>query len=182
MQPWTSDPDAFSPLLLAYDARIAELAEELSSARSRLEEQRKYLEKVSSHNVELTSLVESLRAQKASSPMVAESHVGLHGEDARLAQAVPLLERKVTELENVIQLLQLENENQAKQLARGSHRVGHVQSVAETATDQVKYLQQQLIECQTAFQQCKMDLDSASQSCVALKGASLSEFGVSCNT
>jgi hypothetical protein len=76
----------------------------------------------------------------------------------------------------------LENENQAKQLARGSHRVGHVQSVAETATDQVKYLQQQLIECQTAFQQCKMDLDSASQSCVALKGASLSEFGVSCNT
>ena len=84
---------------------------------------------------------------------------------------MPLLERKVAELENVIQLLQAETEHQAKQLARGSHRVGHVQAVAETATDQVKYMQQQLADSQAAFQQCQMELDSVSQSCVALKGA-----------
>ena len=79
---------------------------------------------------------------------------------------MPLLERKVAELESVIQLLQAENEHQAKQLVRGSHRAGHVQAVAETATDQVKYMQQQLADSQAAFQQCQMELDSVSQSCV----------------
>jgi chromosome segregation ATPase len=172
IQPWTSDPATFSPLLLAYDARIAEMTDELSAARSRHEEQRIYLEKVSAHNQELTSLVESVRAQSASAPSSSSSsRAALQGDSGRLAQAVPLLERKVAELENVIQLLQAENEQQAKQLARGSHRVGHVQAVAETATDQVKFLQQQLADSQAAFQQCQMELDSVSQSCVALKGA-----------
>lgn len=175
MQPWTSDPAAFSPLLLAYDARIAEMSEELSAARLRHDEQRLHLEKVSAHNQELTSLVEAMRSQaaSASSSSATASRAVLQGDGARLAQAVPLLERKVAELENVIQLLQAENEQQAKQLARGSHRAGHVQAVAETATDQVKYLQQELLEGQAAFQQCKMELDSVSQSCVALKGAAL---------
>ena len=175
MQPWTSDPAAFSPLLLAYDARIAEMSEELSAARLRHDEQRLHLEKVSAHNQELTSLVEAMRSQaaSASSSSATASRAVLQGDGARLAQAVPLLERKVSELENVIQLLQAENEQQAKQLARGSHRAGHVQAVAETATDQVKYLQQELLEGQAAFQQCKMELDSVSQSCVALKGAAL---------
>ena len=68
----------------------------------------------------------------------------------------------------MIQLLQAENEQQAKQLARGSHRVGHVQAVAETATDQVKYMQQQLADSQAAFQQCQMELDSVSHSCLPL--------------
>ncbi len=172
MQPWTSDPAVFSPLLLAYDARIAEMTEELFAARSRHEEQRLYLEKVSAHNQELTSLVESLRAHASlSSSSSSSSRAVQQGDSARLAQAVPLLERKVAELESVIQQLQVENENQAKQLARGSHRVGHVQAVAETATDQVKFMQQQLVDSQAAFQQCKMELDSVSQSCVALKGA-----------
>ncbi len=172
MQPWTSDPAAFSPLLLAYDARIAEMTDELLTARARHEEQRLYLEKVSAHNQELTSLVEALREQAASASLAASSSSRApQGDSTRFAQAVPLLERKVAELESVIQLLQTENENQAKQLARGSHRVGHVQAVAETATDQVKYMQQQLADSQAAFQQCKMELDSVSQSCVALKGA-----------
>lgn len=172
IQPWTSDPAVFSPLLLAYDARIAEMSEELVNARSRHEEQRIHIEKVGAHNQELTSLVESLRAQtKASSSSSASMPRGsLDGDGARLAQAVPLLERKISELEGVIQLLQAENESHAKQLARGSHRAGHVQAVAETATDQVKYMQQQLAESQAAFQQCRMELDSASQSCAALKG------------
>ena len=173
MQPWTADPAAFSPLLLAYDARIAELTEELSAARSRHDEQRLHLEKVSAHNQELASLVEAMRtaASSSSSSSSSASRAALQGDSARLAQAVPLLERKVAELENVIALLQAENEQQAKQLSRGSSRVGHVQAVAETATDQVKYLQQELAECQTAYQQCKMELDSVSQSCVAMKGA-----------
>jgi chromosome segregation ATPase len=171
MQPWTSDPAVFSPLLLAYDARIAEMVEELSAARSRHDEQRLHIEKISAHNQELTSLIEAVRSQATSaSSSSATSRASLHADSVRLSQAVPLLERKVAELENVIQLLQAENELQAKQLTRGSSRVGHVQAVAETATDQVKYLQQQLVESQTAFQQCKMELDSVSQSCVSLKG------------
>ncbi len=173
IQPWTSDPAVFSPLLLAYDARIAEMSEEIVNARVRHDEQRVHIEKVSAHNQELTSLVESLRAQAAASlPASASvSRAAIDGDGARLAQAVPLLERKISELEGVIQLLQAENDSQAKQLARGSHRAGHVQAVAETATDQVKYMQQQLEQSQAAFQQCKMELDSTSQSCVALKGA-----------
>jgi chromosome segregation ATPase len=196
MQPWTSDPAAFSPLLLAYDARIAEMTEELSAARTRHDEQRQHLEKVSARNQELTSLLEAMRAQASSSSSSSSSssatRAALQGDGARLAQAVPLLERKVAELESVIQLLQADNEQQAKQLMRGSSRVGHVQAVAETATDQVthvqlppksnancvtknalwqvKHLQQELAETQAAFQQCKMELDSVSQSCVALKG------------
>lgn len=176
--PWVSSPHLFSPLLMAYDARIAELRSTLGASERQMSEDREHVARLMGENERLEQELSAALAKNVSDLENRSSSSNSMRSGGKIDGNVGAVANEtLTMLNSLVDTLQKENSILVE-------RDSILNNDVERLTEQSKERDSQLLQITSNFQTAANGLRVAREQLEALKGerdAALSKLG-SANT